>query len=485
LLLLLLTVLAAVVSGCTDEQPQAEGAGGAAIGGAAPGQVDRPGPRALVMDGYRAAGNVVAAAGENAQYNYAPSVMVDGGRVRMWWCSQLASAPPPGDDVLYAEGATVAGPFSGGRAVFGGGGVGFDARHTCDPSVIRAGGMYYLYYTGAPNDHGTGNAIGLATSADGVSWARANGGRPIVTSSNEVARANTYGAGQPSAVYLDGWFYLLFTDTNGRGAVDNGAGQFVLRSKDPAFASGVQPLGEHGFSGGIGRGRSVVEAFSADWMWIDALDAFAIGHETGDGTTVTFWNKDFTANPYQPVTVAGPWEEGPGLARRADGHAPVDAADPCGLVHVDLIRATRNRTEPTDLKHFGVDLKDVGGCADSASALATLDGFAVPSPQRTVDLVLAGQVVRVERRSVAEAAGALVIGQRPPALDNVQVTAHVTTGARAVRADGRGIGFLLAGDRLYPVGSAAVAAANSSRITDVSPSTWDRYSTGPALAVSR
>ncbi|RSM80736.1 beta-xylosidase [Kibdelosporangium aridum] len=487
---------AAALASCSEVPPQADGVGAAVIGGAseparsapgaapAPAAAPPPQPRALSQDNVRPDAGVVAAAGENAQYNYAPSVMVDSGRVRMWWCSQLVSNPPPGDDVLYAEAATPAGPFSTARAVFGGAGQGFDGRHTCDPSVIRVNGTYYLYYTGAPNDHSSGNAIGLATSADGVTWARAKGGEPIVGSSYEVARSNTYGAGQPSALYLDGWFYLMFTDTNGAGAYDNGAGQFVLRSKDPVFASGVEMLGHGGFKPGTGRERSVVDAFSADWMWIDALDAFAIGHETAGGTTITFWNRDFTAHPYEPVLVPGPWEEGPGLARRADGHAPLSLTDPCGRIPIDVIRATRDKAEPTDLKLFGLDLHTVNGCATRHSAFATLQGFAMPSPQRTLDMVLGNEFVRVDRRSVAEAMGAVVISQRAEALNGVPITAHITAGAAALQAEGRGVGFLLSGSRLYPV-TPAVVAANSSTVADIPATKWDAYSVGPALAVPR
>ncbi|MET0133722.1 MAG: beta-xylosidase [Kibdelosporangium sp.] len=483
----LLAVAAGLLSACTEAQPQA-GAIGGAFGGAGVAQQkpqDRPGPRAVVSDAQRADGNVVAAAGENAVYNYAPSVMVENGRVRMWWCSQLISAVPPGDDVLYAEASALGGPYTTGLAVYGGGGIGFDARHTCDPSVIKVRDSYYLYYTGAPNDHGSGNAIGIGYSPDGVAWTRANNGNPIITSSNEVMRANTYGAGQPSALYLDGWVYLMFTDTNGRAAKDNGAGQFVLRSKDPAFVHDVETLGPKGFTPGYGRTRSVVEAFSADWMWVDALGAFAIAHQTEGGTTITFWNRDFTANPYQPVLIPGPWAEGPGLARSNEGHAPISQVDPCDRIPLDVIRATRNRAEPTDLKHFGLDLKDAGGCADRASTLRTLNGYAVPSPQRTLDVVAGGHVFRVDRRSVAEALGATVIGQRVRALDSIEPAARITVGAEAVRAPGRGIGLLLSGNRLHPVWPPEMLAANASRIVDVSPEKWDTYSTGPAIAVSR
>jgi hypothetical protein len=47
-------------------------------------------------------------------------------------------------------------------------------------------------------------------------------------------------------------------------------------------------------------------------MWIESLEAFAIAHEAPGGTTVTFWNRDFTASPYRPLLIAGPWQEGPG-----------------------------------------------------------------------------------------------------------------------------------------------------------------------------
>ena len=135
------------------------------------------------------------------------------------------------------------GPFAGpdgrgGTPVFSGSSAGFDAVHTCDPSVIKVGGTYYMYYTGAAGDHAHGNAIGLATSTDGRVWTRANGGRPLVTAARNVKRDNTYGAGQPSAVYLAGYFYLMFTDTTGQATGHNGAGQFVLRSTGPGVHHG-------------------------------------------------------------------------------------------------------------------------------------------------------------------------------------------------------------------------------------------------------
>jgi hypothetical protein len=150
-----------------------------------------------------------------------------------------------------------------------------------------------------------------------------------------------------------------------------------------------------------------------------------------------------------------------------------------------VIRATRNRAEPTDLMHFGMDLHGAGGCADPASALTTMEGFAMPSPQRTLDVVLGGRIFRVERRSVALAVGARVTGKRVPSLEGIQPVAEVRAGAEAMSANGRGTGFLLGDNRLFPFGSPEVAAANSSRVIEVTPQTWDTFARGPALAVSR
>ncbi|CAM2935102.1 beta-xylosidase [Saccharomonospora xinjiangensis] len=449
-------------------------------------------PRTLALDGRRGGDQVVAAGGADAVYNYGPTVLADGGTVRMWWCSQYGSAPPAGDDILYAEADSPSGPFAGPdggipRAVFSGHPGRFDAMHTCDPSVLRVNGTYYLYYTGAAGDHAHGNAIGLATSQDGLQWTRASA-TPIVTPARETHRDNTYGAGQPSAVYLDGWFYLMFTDTTGSAAGWNGAGQFVLRSRDPAFVKGVEALGPQGFVTAAGtsgpRTRSVVDAFSADLVWVDALGAFAIAHQTADGTTLTFWNRDFTAQPYHSVLIRSRWEEGPGLVRRPDGHAPLPRTEVCGRVPFDVVHASviGQAGAPTDLRHHGVDVL-FDACGDPARAAAVLDGLAVPSPARTMDLVVGGRVLRIDRRSVATALAGTVLDERPPVLDDLSVAGRLTAGARAVHAPGVGLGVVLDGT-LWPVTSAGALEAleaNDSPVEQITPQQWETYPKGPVL----
>lgn len=430
---------------------------------------------------------VVAAGGGDAPYNYAPTVMADGGRYRMWWCSQLGIANPPGDDILLAESGSLDGGFTGpdgrpGTPVLSGSGKGFDAVHVCDPSVIKVNGTYYLYYTGWGGEHQLGNTIGLATSPDGRVWTRR--GEPIITPSREAIGHNLYGAGQPSAVYLDGWFYLMFTDTSGRGG-EGGVGQFLLRSKDPAFTGGVEALAPGGFRpvpDTRSRFHTMAHAFSADLMWVDALAAWVVAYESAEGTTILFWDKDFRANIHSPRTLAGPHREGPGLVRRADGHAIVPLDDPCETVPLDVIRGSREGPHgPTDLVRAGFDLVEVGACRSPDTALAVLDGFAVPSPKRTIDLVLSGKLIRIDRRSAAEALAIRVLDHRIRALDGAPLVVEIEAGVPARRADGRGVGLLI-DEQLWPVPSAAVAERNSSAILDISPAAWDFYQRGLDLA---
>ncbi len=482
----------ALVAGCTG----AEGSPSVHLDAVEPLVVPADGdeppaePVPLSTDAHRSSPGVVASGGPSAPYNYGPTVLRDGGRYRAWWCSQLPYSPPPGDDILHAEATEPGGQYraadgSPAVPVFSGNPGGFDGMHTCDPSVIKVDGVYYLYYTGAPGDHADGNAIGVASSHDGLSWTRLAEGRPVVTAAEDEIRDNAYGAGQPAVLHLDGWFHLMFTDTTAAAAGWNGAGQFVLRARDPEFRTELQALTEDGFrpvaSAAEPRTFSVVDAFSADWMWVEALDAFAIAHQTETGTSITFWDREFRYHPYQRILVEGPWREGPGLVRDPLGHAPTSVTDPCGRVPIDLLRATTEETAPTGIAHFGLDIHGIDGCRDAERAAAVLDGFAVPSPERTVDVVVDGALVRVERRSVAERLAVRVLDERVPALEGLPVIARVNPGATAVNAPDRPLALLLDDDRLWPVVDPEVAELNDSTTVETSVESWERHELGAVL----
>jgi hypothetical protein len=487
-----------LLTACTGVtvKPQAEGRDGVLPGGPPAAATAPTAPTAISLstDHFRGSPGVIASGGPTAPYNYAPSVLEVDGQYRMWWCSQLPGAPRPGDQILYATSASPNGPFTGPDGapaddVFGNGPSGFDSLHTCDPSVIAVSGTFYLYYTGTGDPIGNNNAIGLATSTDGVHWNRANGGAPIVSEAGDVHGTNAYGAGQPSVIYLNGWFYLLFTDTTGTASTDHGAGQFVLRSADPTFRSGVQALGANGFttvpSATTPRLRSVLDATTSDWMWVDALNTFAIAADSAAGTTITFWDANFTYHPYQPVVLPGAQSEGPGLVRRPDGHATVSTADPCGRVPLDVVRSTEHGAGPTALARFGVDITGLQACQQKAQALTMLNGFAVPAADRTVDLVIGGRLIEVERRSVALSLAAGMVNQPPTSIGQLPVAARLKAGATAIDAPGRPMGLVLDDGKLWVVGTPTIAQLNSSPMTTVSDQQWDAYPSGSDLSALR
>lgn len=451
-------------------------------------------PVSLSVGDERRSDDVIAAGAGDAVYNYAPSLLVDDDEIHMWWCSQYTSAQPAGDDILYATADDIDGPYHGPdkkspAAVLSGNPGEFDAVHTCDPSVVEVDGTYYMYYTGSAGKRTHGNAIGLVTSEDGAHWKREPTDSAIVTPAHDEHRDNDYGTGQPAAVYLDGWFYLMFTDTSGADAGWNGAGQFVLRSRDPAFGSKVEALGHDGFTSVSGtaerRRESVVDAFSVDLMWVDALRAFAVAHETKDGTTFTFYDREFSRHPYEPVSVSGKWKEGPGILRRPDGHAPISADEPCARVPLDVVRATvtGEAHAPSGLRHFGVDITGIHGCETKGRAAAVYQGFAMPSPVRTMDLIADDKLVRVERRSVAELLADRIVDDAPAALRELSVAARIDAGVPVVHTDDGDVGFLL-DDKVWPVHGAdgeELAESNDSPLRRVSDDQWDDYSKGAEL----
>src|SRR5438034_1897019 len=58
-----------------------------------------------------------------------------------------------------------------------------------DPAVAKVGSTYYLWYSGTSDD-GRASAIFLATSTDGTTWARANGGNPVLQGTAGAFDAN-------------------------------------------------------------------------------------------------------------------------------------------------------------------------------------------------------------------------------------------------------------------------------------------------------
>ncbi|WP_312878082.1 hypothetical protein [Lentzea indica] len=106
----------------------------------------------------------------------------------------------------------------------------------------------------------------------------------------------------------------------------------------------------------------------------------------------------------------------------------------------------------------------------------------MPSPERTLDVVVGGSVMRFERRSVAEKFARGVLGTRPQGADSLKLAVRVPAGAPAVTNPDGEVGLLL-DDKLWVIGSAQLATLNSSKITPVSAEQWAAYQRLPDLAL--
>jgi predicted GH43/DUF377 family glycosyl hydrolase len=423
-------------------------------------------------------------------YDYAPSVMLDGS-YRMWWCGGIA-----GDHILYAEADSLDGPWhKHGSAtpnsyddVFQPTGQNdFDGAHTCDPSVVRVDGTYYLFYggLGLASDPNATTRIGVASSPDGRSFTRLNGGKPIISPVRDPAAfVNKYGAGQPSVIHKGGKFYLIFTDSTGYGInPGNGAGQFVLRSADPTFQTGVEELSENGYVAYKPEDHtkhSILESFSVDWQYIDAISAFAIASHTGGGETrVYLFDDDGKKLLADPVAIPGPWHEGPGIASRPDKHA-IPGSD-CHLVPFDVMRAVGGEdVNSWNLGHTGADLVLNRSCAD-VPVPAVYEGSLIAATGTPLTMVVSGERLQFALQPPAARLARNYFAVSPAVFDAIPFGASLQSGATVIGAPGRPAAFQLDNDRLWPVSCLELITDNGSNIASVDVAAFDAHPSGHSL----
>lgn len=164
---------------------------------------------------------------EKNYYNYCPTVLREGDdTLHIWYCSNKMSTVVT-DYVAYRKGTL----HEDGKWTFtekafaltpGKSGT-WDARHTCDPSVIRGafayGGKTYSYlmaYLGCKTNNSTANEVGLAFAEDPAGpWVK-YGKNPIADYyGSEEFDATLWGYGQPSLVSADGAGRVLLFYTKG------------------------------------------------------------------------------------------------------------------------------------------------------------------------------------------------------------------------------------------------------------------------------
>ncbi len=83
------------------------------------------------------------------------------------------------------------------------------SNHVNDPSVVQVGGTWYMYYTDAPTAED--DRIHLATSSDGFSWTK----QGIVLDVGGGGTWDSWKVGRPSVVVREGTFWLYYDGNDG------------------------------------------------------------------------------------------------------------------------------------------------------------------------------------------------------------------------------------------------------------------------------
>ncbi|BCS31506.2 beta-xylosidase [Luteitalea sp. TBR-22] len=441
----------------------------------------------------------------NPNYEYVPSIMQDG-VYRMWFCqgNYGPAGQYYGDRISLSTATSLSGPWSAATAVFlpsGGSASNFDYFHVCDPSVVRVNGVYYMYYGGHNNipygqpGHRT-TAIGVATSTNGTSWTRMNGGAPIITAFLDennpgyAAEPNKYGAGQPSVVFLDGYFYLAYTDTTGFDSNPvNGAGIYVLRSTDPTFQSGVEELTSAGFETRTAltwTRHSIIEAFSVDIQFSDMVDGFAIVDVTSPGgikhMRVSFFNRAMTSHlvtsPLSEIYIAGDWSEGPGIVSRPDKHS-VPSATNCDRIPIDIIRSV-GASVFDGLAHVGVDINTGLSCSCARLPKVFEDQGLAPTGFPWA-IVKDGQRLHFQLLGPMQQLTKNFYPVTNTIYSAIPGGASMFSGDPVYYSTGTPGAFYLNDGRLWPVSCLAAVTANNSSMTFIPLWQWSSYPIGPAL----
>ena len=256
-------------------------------------------------------------------YDYDPCAMLDNRKVKVWWLGRQGT-----DNVLYTEsngGSSWTTPISVLQPRHGTGH--FDRAHVGNCSVIKVKGKYHMYYSAGRDDdpqdpNRVTNAVGYAESADGIHWSRPN--QPIFLAQNDRVQdwrtQNIYGAGTPSAAYVEGLFYLLYQDTTGNASNWN-AGIYVVRASDAEFKKGVEVLTSRGWERRTASNMTefaIQQHNAPDVMWCPELRQFMwLYHSTGE---IAFADESFTRLPHGISLGIPNAIEGTGFVRDPHGH---------------------------------------------------------------------------------------------------------------------------------------------------------------------
>ena len=147
-------------------------------------------------------------------YRYGPSIILDDAGMHVFTCG-TGTGSSSWDVIQYDHSSDGGATWDPEKVALQPSPGTLDAYSTCDPSVVKAGGYYYLAYTSTTTPDGSTNSIYVARSAtitgpyekwNGAGWGGAP--QPIVT---YTETDYDYGAGEPSLVVVDGVLSMYYT----------------------------------------------------------------------------------------------------------------------------------------------------------------------------------------------------------------------------------------------------------------------------------
>ena len=127
---------------------------------------------------------------------YAPEIQRDGNRWLMWYGGQGKD----GHDRIHMAESVDAGAWTKRGVVLDCG----TANHVNDPSVVRVGAVWWMFYTVAPT--GENDEIAAATSGDGVKWEP----RGVVLKAGTAEAWDSRKVGRPSVLHENGLFRMWY-----------------------------------------------------------------------------------------------------------------------------------------------------------------------------------------------------------------------------------------------------------------------------------
>jgi hypothetical protein len=391
----------------------------------------------------------------------------------------------PGDHIWYAEAAGPGGPYGDKKIVFHPTGdySDFDGNHTCDPNVVYAKGLHYLYYGGCcGTDEHHETAIGVALSRDGAkTFKRMNGGKPIIESAKAGVGSN-YGAGQPSVIFKDDWFYMVYTDVSSRKQLSANL-LFLTRSKDPTFQTGREEW-QFGKFVAYDPATSTCDPFqsgaSASWMYSDAWKAFilAVAGTQPGSTTLTLWRDDLSKS-FASLELPGSWTEGPGLVTKPDGHAP-PSQEALSTVPIDSLRSVGKPLEPFhwQLAWNGMDVKWSSVDDAKVNVGKLYDGMLLHCHGLPVAFITGGRRVQIESNALWKYLSATTVQVSSEVYHRIPFGASLHKKELALAAPGRPGAFLLNDGKLWPLGCLGLVTDNESQLVEIRTDTWDKFKLG-------